>query len=250
VDVLAPVYIQAHPEAAATSWGGLPSTELVSLTRMTSGKFSEDLLNFIAASASVEHADSILLVELFYYVDGFGTADLETYQSDTMQTDWPRLESGEIDINSPLISAWRSQRLIPFLTRATELAHAHNKQLWLEVKPDGRQLADQDWSAYRDYLGVVDRLVVMGNPIFAEADPEHIHLTIDNLNSLGKDKMIFEIGVWNEEGHSHSSRMPLTPEEFTALIQDVYSRGITDFWFTPSHLLTSGYWAALEELND
>ena len=166
VDVLAPVYIQAHPDTAAISWGGLPSTELVNLTQMTSGRFSDDLLDFIAASSTVKEADSILLVELFYYVDGFGTADLDTYRLDTGQADWPRLESGEIDINSPLIASWRTKRIATFLSRATALAHANHKQLWLEVKPNERQLAAQEWTAYQAYLDVVDRLVVMGNPIF------------------------------------------------------------------------------------
>jgi hypothetical protein len=245
VDVLAPVYIQAHPDAAAVSWGGKPSAELVNLTQMTSGNFSDDLLNFIAASSSLKQADSILLVELFYYVDGFGATDLATFRKDTGQTGWPRLESGEIDINSPLLSTWRTQRLIVFLSRAAALAHAKNKQLWLEVKPDERQLSLQDWTAYQAYLGVVDRLVVMGNPIFNDADAGRINLTIDNLNALGQGRILYEIGVWADDGHSQISESPISPEELKTLVQDAKSRGIKDFWFTPSYLMTPEYWAVL-----
>jgi hypothetical protein len=250
VDVLAPLYIQAHPDAAAISWGGKTSTELVSLTQMTSGRFNEDLLSLIAAASKVENADSILLVELFYYVDGFGKPDLETYRMDTGQIDWPRLDSGEIDINSPLISTWRTQRLTAFLSRVAALVHANNKQLWLEVKPDDRQLAFQDWTAYQAYLNVVDRLVVMGNPIFDNADSARIHLTIDNLNALSRDGIMVEIGVWEDDGHTHLSGSPIRPEEFKMLVQDAKSRGIMDFWFTPSYLLTSDYWAALAGVGE
>ena len=245
VDVLAPVYIQSHPDAAAISWGGVPSTELVNLTQMTSGRFSEDLLNFIAASSTIKEADSILLVELFYYVDGFGMEDLETYRLDTGQADWPRLDSGEIDINSPLINSWRTKRIATFLSRAAALAHANHKQLWLEVKPDERQLAAQDWTTYQAYLDVVDQLVVMGNPIFYDADSERVHLTIDNLNALGQGRVVYEIGVWEDDGHAHISGSPISPEKLKAIVLDARSRGITDFWFSPSYLLTSEYWAAL-----
>ena len=250
VDVLAPVYIQSHPDTAAISWGGVPSTELVNLTQMTSGRFSDDLLNFIAASSTIKEADSILLVELFYYVDGFGPADLDTYRLDTGQADWPRLESGEIDINSPLISSWRTKRIDAFLSRAAALAHANHKQLWLEVKPDERQLAAQDWTTYQAYLDVVDRLVVMGNPIFNGTDTGRINLTIDNLNALGQGRILYEIGVWEDDGHTHLSGSPISPEKFKILMQDARSRGITDFWFTPSFLMTPEYWAALRAASE
>jgi hypothetical protein len=250
VDVLAPLYIQAHPEAAAISWGGTPSSELVNLTEMTSGKFSEDLLSFIAASSRDKHVDSVLLVELFYYVDGFGLVDLESFRMDTGQKDWPRLQGGEIDINSPLISSWRTQRLTTFFSRAAALAHANNKQLWLEVKPDERQLAFQDWSAYQAYLGVVDRLVVMGNPVFSDADTERINLTIDNLSALGQGRIVYEIGVWENDGDTHISGSPISPDELKILVQNAKSRGIMDFWFTPSYILTSEYWAKLAAIGE
>ena len=198
VDVLAPVYIQAHPEAAAVSWGGSASTELVSLTQMTTGRFSELLLDFIDAAARVEGADSIALVEMFYYVDGFGPEDLDTFRRETGFSDWPRLTSGEIDINAPAISTWRTGRLSDFINRAAKIAHAHDKQLWLEVKPDAGQLASQDWRAYAAFLTAADRLVIMGNPIFGSSDTDLARVTVGNLSSLGQDKILYEIGLWQE----------------------------------------------------
>ncbi len=250
VDVLAPLYIQVHPDAAAISWGGKPSSLLVNLTQMTSGIFSQDLLGFIAAVSKDKHVDSVLLVELFYYADGFGPSDLETFRADTGQADWPRLQSGEIDIDSPLLSSWRTQRLTAFLSRAAALVHASNKQLWLEVKPDERQLALQDWSAYQAYLDAVDRLVVMGNPIFRDTNTGYRNLTIDNLNALGQGRIVYEIGVWADDAHSSSPASPISPGELKTLVQDARSRGITDFWFTPSYLLTPEYWAALTAVGE
>ncbi len=245
VDVLAPVYIQAHPEAAAASWGGSASVELVSLTQMTTGRYSELLLDFIDAAASVEGADSIALVEMFYYVDGFGPEDLESFRRETGFSDWPRLASGEIDINAPAISTWRTGRLNDLINRAANIAHAHDKQLWLEVKPDAGQLASQDWKAYATFLTAADRLVIMGNPLFGSPDTDMTRVTVGNLSSLGQDKILYEIGLWQERNGYDQSQQPMTPEAFAAMVQAAKNVGLTDFWFTPSHLMTPAHWSAL-----
>jgi hypothetical protein len=245
VDVLAPVYIQNHPEAAAVSWAGIPSTELVSLTQMTTGRFSELLLDFIDAAARVDGADSIVLVEMFYYVDGYGAEDLDTFRLETGLPDWPRHTNGEIDINAEEISTWRTGRISDFIERAAKITHARDKQLWLEVKPDAGQLVSQDWRAYSAYLTAADRLVIMGNPIFGSYDTELARVTVGNLSALEQDKILYEIGMWQDAAGYTLPKIPMTPEEFATLVQEAQTAGLTDFWFTPSHLMTTAHWAAL-----
>ena len=73
-----------------------------------------------------------------------------------------------------------------------------------------------------------------------DANSERIHLTIDNLNALGQGRIVYEIGVWEDDGHTHSSGSLISPEMFMLLVQDAKSRGITDFWFSPSYLVDLG----------
>jgi hypothetical protein len=52
VDVLAPLYIQAHPETAAISWVGVPSQNIVGMVELVDGKFGQDLLEMIGEVAA------------------------------------------------------------------------------------------------------------------------------------------------------------------------------------------------------
>jgi hypothetical protein len=247
VDVLAPLYIQAHPDSAAVAWGGEVSNELVSLTQMTEGDFSAQLLSFVEAISKTTKAKSITIVELFYYVDGFGTDDLVSFRAYNGSGDWPRLPTGEIDINAQPVANWRADRLVQLLSQAAEIAHANDKLLYVEVKPDPPQLEDQDWRAYDDYLKVVDKLIVMSNPIFSKNDSVLAADTIHNLNSLGVGKIIYELGLWQDDDRSADVQIAMRPDAFSALYQTAVNAGVNAFWFTPNYLITSEYWQALAD---
>jgi hypothetical protein len=52
MDVLAPRYIQSHPETAAISWAGLPSKNLVSTMDLVEGEFGQEMLGMIEVIAA------------------------------------------------------------------------------------------------------------------------------------------------------------------------------------------------------
>jgi hypothetical protein len=148
-------------------------------------------------------------------------------------------------IKAQSVSDWRTDRIVALLSQAAEITHADGKQLYVEVKPDPAQLANQDWTAYAGYLKVVDKLVVMENPIFGENDPVQIAVTIKSLNSLGAGKIIYEIGLWQVDGWSADTQIAMSPDEYSRLYRTAVSAGVNAFWFTPSYLITPEYWSAL-----
>ena len=246
VDVLAPIYIKEHPNAAAVTWGGVPSSDLASLAQMTSGPFNQELLAFISAISERTRAESITLVELFYYVDGFGPDDLASFQQDTGQADWPRLATGEININDALVNQWRIDRIEVLLKQIAQIVHQNKHEFYLEVKPTRFQIQNQDWSAYRSYLQYVDKLIVFTNPVYEDPDPLVPGQTIRNLNLLGTDKVVYELGVWKSDTQPGTAdKTAMTPEAFVSMYHAAVQAGAASFWFTPSYLISSSYWAEL-----
>jgi hypothetical protein len=75
VDALAPRYIQAHPEAAAVSWNGVPSQNLVGTMELVEGDFGQQLLVMMDAVAANYPVNSVSISELFYHTDGYGARD-------------------------------------------------------------------------------------------------------------------------------------------------------------------------------
>jgi hypothetical protein len=246
VDVLAPVYIKEHPGTAAVTWGGAASSELVSLTQMTSGPFNQELLAFISAVSERTPAESITLVELFYYVDGFGSDDLTSFQQDTGKADWPRLATGEININDASVNQWRNARIEVLLKQVAQIAHQNKQEFYLEVKPTRFQIQNQDWSAYRTYLKYVDKLVIFSNPIYDDPDPLILRQSIRNLNLLGTDKVIYELGAWKSGTQPGTAdTIAMDPGVFDGMVHAAVQAGAASFWFTPSFLITSSYWSGL-----
>lgn len=239
VDVLAPLYIQTHPGAAAISWGGQSSLELVSLTQMTSGDFNKLLVDFVTEVSRRTRADSVTLVELFYYVDGFGPDDLAAFQRQSGLPDWPRLESGEININDAAIIQWRNLQLESLIKQIAEVVHQNGKTFNLEVKPTPLQIQDQDWTAYAAFLQYADRLIVFGNPIFKDSDNTAARLAVQNMNRLGSDKLLFELGLWRDDTQPiRIDSIAMTADEFRKIYNTAVQAGVSSFWFTPSYLIS------------
>jgi hypothetical protein len=248
VDVLAPLYIQSHPEAVALSWGGQPSLNLVSLTQMTSGDFNQKLVDFVSAVSTRTQANSVTLVELFYYVDGFGQDDLQSFQKETGLSDWPMLATGEININESSITGWRNHQLEILVKQLADIIHQNNKEFYLEVNPTQSQIDNQDWSVYELFLRYADKLIIFGNSIFTNTDITSVSLSVQNLNDLGSDRLIYELGLWQDD-NQRTTRLPMamTPESFQALYLSAKRAGVAAFWFTPSYLISPAHWGLLSE---
>ena len=86
IDILAPLYIKSHPEAAAISWSGQASQNLVGLMELVEGPFGSELLSMIEYIAANYPVNSITLSEMVYYVDGFGEKDKAAFMAYSKQT--------------------------------------------------------------------------------------------------------------------------------------------------------------------
>ncbi len=124
-----------------------------------------------------------------------------------------------------------------------DIVHRANKEFYLEVKPNPDQLKNQDWAAYLSYLKYADKLIVFSNSIFIETDPIAVSLTVQNLESLGLGKMIYELGLWQDDTQSPPSNpVAMTAEAAQKLMLTATQAGVTAFWFTPSYLITPAHW--------
>jgi hypothetical protein len=133
VDVLSPNYIKAHPDKAAVRVDGVPSTDLVSTTELTTGDYGKQLLAMIEYIAANYPVNSISLTELFYHTDGYGPDDKASYLAYSGNTDWPRNSNGTIAINDKSIGDWRTHALDVYLDQIVAVCHKYGKQFYLDV---------------------------------------------------------------------------------------------------------------------
>ncbi len=250
VDVLSPIYIQAHPQAAAISWTGIPSKDLVGTMELVDGQFGQELLSMIQEIATYYPVNSITLTELVYYTDGFGAPDKAAYMAYTHSTDWPRKADGSINIDAPSIGVWRSYEISLFLQKAAGILHSHGKQLFLEtrleVDPSGQVLVENG-TDFTQFLKYADRLVVRGNNDPNERSQAAMHAISQYLARYPKHRIITSIGLWSQDYASNTPRnqmTALTVADFNSALQGL---GNGDLWITPSFLMTNAHWQALED---
>jgi hypothetical protein len=245
VDVLAPRYVAAHPDAAAVSWRGVRSTGLVSTTQLVNGEFGKllvEMVDYIAAHYAVQ---SISLTELDYHIDGYGQDDAASYRLFTGRGDWPRSADGTINIDDSSIAEWRSYEVGRFLERAAAAAHSHGKKLYFDVQVDWDHLERRGASHGQDYrvmLGSADRLVVWDYFDLAGRPPEYTTQVARSLKDLGSDKVILSVGLWPKEGP------PVSPAALRTALLAGLSEGIVNQWVTPSRFMTPGHWKVLADV--
>lgn len=245
VDVLAPRYVAAHPEAAAISWRGVHSKGLVSTSQLVNGEFGTLLVEMVDYITARYPVNSVSLTELDYYIDGYGDDDAASYRLFTGRSDWPRSADGSINIDDPSIGTWRSHEVGLFLQRAASAAHAHGKKLYFDVQVEWDHLDRAGSSHGQDYavmLQSADRLVVWDYFGLAGKPAEYTAQVARSLLKFGKDRIILSVGLWPKEGN------PVSPQGLTIALLSGRAEGISNQWVTPSRFLTRDHWRALSEV--
>jgi hypothetical protein len=248
-DVLAPIYIQAHPEAASISWLGVPSKNIVGTMELVEGQYSHDLLDMIDEVATYYPVNSITITELEYYVDGFGEQDKVAYMAYTGRVDWPRTADGMIDIDESSIGIWRTYEIGRFLEKAVTIVKSHGKQLFLEVHidadPSGQVLIDNG-TDFNHFLSYVDRLVVRDG-----SDPDDRSLSFlktirQYLSTFPKNRIITCISLWSKDYPPETTRdqmLAFSASDFQSVLQGIGS----DLWITPSFMMSDAHWQVLKD---
>ena len=249
VDVLAPLYIQAHPEAAAVSWTGIPSLNLVGTMELVNGQFGQELLSMLDEIAKYYPVNSIILTELSYYTDGFGEPDKAAYLDYTGRTDWPRTENGAININEPSIGIWRAYEITRFLEKAEDILHRQHKLLFLEARisqdPTG-QVFVENGADFNLFLKYADRLVVRGGSDPAVRSQASMKAITNYLARYPKNQVITGLGLWSRDYDQSTPKSLMTGipvAEFQSALQGVGG----NLWVTPSFLMTESNWQALAD---
>ena len=253
VDVLAPLYIQAHPQAAAISWTGIPSKNLVGTMELVDGQFGQELLSMMQEIATYYPVNSITLTELVYYTDGFGEFDKTAYMAYTGTSDWPRYANGAINIDDPSIGIWRSYEIGRFLEKASGILHKQGKLLFVEthigVDRSGQVLVENG-SDFTEFLKYADRLVVRVNSDPHDLSQATMNAITQYLARFPAHRIIASIGLWRNDYGSDipKDQMDTLPvADFESVLEGI---GGGDVWITPSFLMTEGHWQALDAFWD
>jgi hypothetical protein len=253
VDVLAPLYIKQHPEAAAVSSTGSPSENLVGVMDMVEGDYSKNLLDMIQDIAANYPVNSVTITEMVYYVDGFGEKDKAAYDAFTHRNDWPRKADGAIDINDPTIGDWRSYELDLLYKKAAAILHQYNKQLFIEVHvsvDDQGYVYTKNGVNFDTLLRNADRLLVWGSYNQDEHKSEVLSAIGSYLARRDSDQVIMTIGLWNHNYDVNTpkeSMLPIPVEDLQIALHKARQGGAADFFITPSFLLSDAHWKTLAE---
>jgi hypothetical protein len=239
IDLYAPNYIAAHPEAAARRFDGYRSPDQVSLVELTQGKFGTIILNMIDYLAGHYPIDVISLTEIPYYSFSFTPEDLVSYRDFSGQRNWPRDSSGMIDRNDPRIWAWKSQLMEDYIRKAAEIVHRHGKDLYIDVPVSWKNFALEGKEAgldYRRMLKHADKLVLW-NYYHLEGKPPEVSRSLSQYmrkNFLDSSYYI-SIGLWG-------SNKPADASSLDAAISGTLSGGSSQIWITPNDMLSDAHW--------
>jgi hypothetical protein len=246
IDALSPNYIKAHPETAAIDAFGKASTDLVGLIELTQGNYGKLLENMLTYVASnYPNVNSISITELTYRLDGYGPDEKTSYLQFSHQKDWPRNSDGSIAIDDPAIIQWRSQLLGDFIGKLTAIAHAHGKQLYLDVSSglDGQlQFANESGVDFGTMLQKTDKLVVWCYYSLDGNSPEAAKTAALYLKKYDPKRIILSIGLW---GPNNSVMDANSLQQGVQLAQQ---GGIVNFWITPSTLMKDSHWEVMATL--
>ena len=253
VDALAPQYVQAHPESAAISYTGARSSNLVGVMDMAEGDFGQNLLGMIDYIAANYPVNSVMITELVYYVDGYGPKDRAAYLAFSKRSDWPRSADGKINIDDPSIGEWRSFEINEFYKKAADILHKYNKQLFVEVHvnvDENGYVYVQNGVNFDNLLKYADRLLVWGYYNQDQHKPEILTAIGQYIARHDPNRIIMTIGLWNHNYDVNTSKTSMDPipvADLQTAISAARKGGATDFFITPSFLLTPPHWSALNQ---
>jgi len=253
VDILAPLYIQAHADTAAISWLGQPSKNLVNTMELVDGPFGQDLLDMIDNIATHYPVNSITLTELVYYVDGYGEQDKAAYLAYTGRSDWPRTADGHINIDDSSIGTWRSYEIGRFLEKAACIVHRQGKLFFVEarigVDSEGRVFANKG-TDFNLFLVYADRLIVRCSYDPNSRNPQVISEIAQYLAHYQYGRVIMSIGLWDKDYDpvvAKSQMASISAVDFQSVLQTAGQAGVEDYFVTPSFLMSDAHWQVLEE---
>jgi len=252
VDVLAPLYIQAHPETAALSWFGIPSKNMVSMMELVDGPFGQDLLDMINNIATFYPVNSITLTELVYYVDGYGEQDKAAYLAYTGRSDWPRTASGQININDNSIGTWRSYEIGRFLEKAASIVHQQGKLFFVEVRigvDSEGQVFVYNGTDFNLFLVYADRLIVRGSNDPDGRSPQATSAIAQYLAHYQNGRVIMSMGLWDRDYDPDvpkNQMLSTSAADFQLALQAAGWGGAADLLVTPSFLISDAHWQVLK----
>ncbi len=246
IDVLSPNYIKDHPEAATVDVTGKTSSNMVNLIELTQGNYGK-LLTEMVTYLAVNYPDvnSISITELVYHLDGYGPAEKDSYMQSTRHKDWPRNSDGSIAIDDASIIQWHSQLIGPFLGKLAQIAHAHGKQLYLDVSSginNKNEFTNQSGVQLDTMLQKVDKLVVWCYFYLDGNSPDSIKTSALYLKRFGPDHIILSIGLWGP-GNTVMDASLLQQG-----IQSAQKGGMQNLWITPSTLMDDSHWQTLQNI--
>lgn len=245
VDVFAPRYIAAHPSAAAVSWLGQPSPDLVSTMELVDGEFGRQLIAMLEYIAANYPVNSISITELSYYTMGYGEDDLAAYKAYTGRSDWPRHPNGLINIDDPSIGKWRSYEISRFLERAAAVVHRHGKKLLMDVEVSWGNLQLEATNKGQNYgllLEHADRLIVWDYFGLSGYRPAYTAEIARYLSRYGRERIIISIGLWARGGKV------ISPDELRQAMEAALSSDVPNLWITPSLYLSEEHWKVMTDL--
>ena len=251
VDVLAPLYIKTHPQAASISWTGLPSKNLIATMELVDGSFGQDLLAMIDEIAKDYPVNSITLTELIYYVDGFGPQDEAAYLAYSGQSDWPRTLDGQINIDDASIGTWRAFEIGRFLEKAAAVVHRYGKQLFFEVRVGVNASGQIEVTNGTDmglFLKYADRLVVWGNRELDSDPGAALQMVATYVAGFDPERTILELGLWADDDPvetPHDQMTAISSADFETELQAAGLGGVQDLLITPSFLMNAADWSAI-----
>jgi hypothetical protein len=242
VDALSPVYIKQNPQAAAISWDGKPSTQLVSTMQVVQGKYGQLLLQMIEYIAANYPVDSISINEMFYHLDGYGPDDKAAFVAYSGLPDWPRTSDGSIDINNPAIATWRTYELNIFLSQVHDICSKYGKQFYFDVPVtlDASGTPNNGDGVQLDKLFAhVDKVIIWGYFNLDSLAPENLQNTASHLSQYNPDRTVFLIGLWNKQMQAVSA------DKMQQAVTAVQNGGLTNIWITPASLMSDAHWNAI-----
>lgn len=242
VDLYAPGWIKAHPEAAAVHSDGKPSAEQVSLVELADGAFGARVVEMIEEIAARYPVDAVDVTEAAYGDTSFGKADLASFRALTGRRDWPRDAHGHVNVDDPAVWEWKSTLFERFAGKAARAVRRHGKRLYLDVAASWKDLSRNGRDFGQDYtrlLRIADRVVVWDYFAFEGLPPSASGDLARHLSAgFPASHVDVSIGLWGKGG-------VVGPAEFDAALDAALAAGATQIWVTPNDQITDEHWASV-----
>ena len=248
VDMLAPATVSARPDLAGQNPRGESSSEFLSLSEITEGEYAQRAVDFVAALASRYQPDAIGVTELMFDDFTFGEQDLAAYRRFADTQDWPRDDTGAIDVGHPSIGQWRSAAIAQLVGRMADAAHAYDVRLIMDVRAnfdnplEGRPESGHDYARLLEHADALEVWAYVGLSTHRDGGgtAREVGRMSDALSDqLGADKVTISVGLWG------SGSAVISADELRTSLEQVSASSAAAVSVTPASLLDSEHWSIL-----